>query len=128
MILSRMDANIYQSETTMADNFANTQFKTRQETISTLANKIHKLNEDVPRLITKIIDHNKELQTLIDKVKNVEIVVEEKCKMNTNIMQNLKLLTQDVESMKEKLDDLTYVSHDGTFTWKITNVKNRISI
>ena len=28
--------------------------------------------------------------------------------------------------MKEKIDDLQYISYDGTYTWKITNIQEKI--
>ncbi|CAF4772212.1 unnamed protein product, partial [Rotaria sp. Silwood2] len=37
------------------------------------------------------------------------------------VKPNQEILQQDVASLKQKIDDMQYVSYDGTLIWKITS-------
>ncbi|CAF4286818.1 unnamed protein product, partial [Rotaria sordida] len=40
---------------------------------------------------------------------------------------NQEILQQDVASLKQKVDDMQYVSYDGTLIWKITSLHEKMS-
>jgi hypothetical protein len=43
------------------------------------------------------------------------------------VKHNQDILNQDLISLKEKIDDMQNVSYDGTFVWKITSFKEKMS-
>jgi hypothetical protein len=53
--------------------------------------------------------------------------VEESHSFLQGVKHNQDILNQDLASLKEKINDMQYVSYDGTFVWKITNFKEKMS-
>ncbi|CAF4555534.1 unnamed protein product, partial [Rotaria sp. Silwood2] len=43
-----------------------------------------------------------------------------------SVKSNQEILQQDVASLKQKVDDMQYVSYDGTLIWKITNFHEKM--
>jgi hypothetical protein len=43
------------------------------------------------------------------------------------IKPNQEILQQDVASLKQKVDDMQYVSYDGTLIWKISGFREKMS-
>ncbi|CAF4231106.1 unnamed protein product, partial [Adineta steineri] len=67
------------------------------------------------------------LQTLTENVSQVKQSIEETTTFLNGVKQNQDILRQDTSSLKEKINDGQNVSYDGTFIWKITNVKEKMS-
>jgi chromosome segregation ATPase len=125
--LTDADTDTAQTTTGIDDNFAMNQLEELYETISVLASGINTLNEDTQRLNTELVEHETKLQSLIENVSKVKIAVEEENALLERNTQNLGLLDKDLVSLQEKIDDMQYVSYDGTFTWKITNFQEKMS-
>jgi hypothetical protein len=56
----------------------------------------------------------------------VPLSVEESQSFLQGVKHNQDILNQDVISLKEKIDDMRYVSYDGTLVWKITNFREKM--
>jgi DNA repair exonuclease SbcCD ATPase subunit len=125
--LTDADTDTAQTTTGIDDNFAMNQLEELYETISVLASGINTLNEDTQRLNTELVEHETKLQSLIENVSKVKIAVEEENALLERNTQNLGLLDKDLVSLQEKIDDMQYISYDGTFTWKITNFQEKMS-
>jgi hypothetical protein len=58
---------------------------------------------------------------------NIKLSEEESCGFLQDIGPNLHVLIQDLASLKEKVNDMQYISYDGTLVWKIANFKEKMS-
>ncbi|CAF5187823.1 unnamed protein product [Rotaria sp. Silwood1] len=110
------------------DNFAINQLKELHETINILTNGSETLIEDIKRLSTESVEYENNLQHLTETVSNLKVAVEEGHCVGEALVQNLKVLNQDLVSLQEKIDDIPYVSNDGTIVWKITNIRDKLGM
>jgi chromosome segregation ATPase len=127
---NQMDTDTHQTTTTMTtttNNFAMDQLEELYETVRILSSGAQTLNEDRQRLNSELLEHQTKLQSLTDNASQVQVAVEEENALLEGIKRNLEILNQDVISLKEKIDDMQYISYDGTFTWKITNFQEKMS-
>jgi chromosome segregation ATPase len=128
MTSTQMDTDTPQTTTTTMDNnFAVNQLEELYETISMLSRGTQTLNEDAERLNSDLLEHETKLQSLTENVSQVKVAVEEENALLEGITRNLEILNQDLVSLTEKIDDMQYISYDGTFTWKIPNLQEKMS-
>jgi chromosome segregation ATPase len=127
---NQMDTDTHQTTTTMTtttNNFAMDQLEELYETVRILSSGAQTLDEDRQRLNSELLEHRTKLQSLTDNASQVQVAVEEENALQEEMTRNLEILNQDVISLKEKMDDMQYISYDGTFTWKITNFQEKMS-
>jgi len=128
MTSTQMDTDTSQRTTTTIDNnFAVNQLEELYQTINILSSGTQTLNEDAGRLNSDLLEHETKLRSLTENVSQVKVAVEEENALLEGITRNLGLLNQDLVSLTEKIDDVQYISYDGTFTWKITKVQEKMS-
>jgi predicted nucleic acid-binding Zn-ribbon protein len=85
------------------------------------------LNDDGQRLSNESLQSQLKLQVLSEEATNVKISIEESQGFLQGVKHNQDIVSQDLTSLKEKLDDMQYVSYDGTLVWKITNFQEKMS-
>ncbi|CAF0929203.1 unnamed protein product [Adineta steineri] len=68
-----------------------------------------------------------QFETLIENIPQLKQSTEDSHRFLAGFKLNQDIFSQDASSLKEKIDDLQNVSHDGTFIWKITNVREKMS-
>jgi predicted nucleic acid-binding Zn-ribbon protein len=124
---TEMDTNTSRTTTTIDNNFAMNQLQELHDTIALLGSGAETLNEDAQQLNTNLLEHQVKLQRLTENIANVKLGVEEASVLLDGVGRNLDILNQDLISLKEKIDDMQYVSYDGTFIWKITGVREKMS-
>ncbi|CAF4853117.1 unnamed protein product [Rotaria sp. Silwood1] len=127
MTSNQMDTDSPRTTTMIDDNFAINQLKELHETINILTNGSETLIEDIKRLSTESVEYENNLQHLTETVSNLKVAVEEGHCVGEALVQNLKVLNQDLVSLQEKIDDIPYVSNDGTIVWKITNIRDKLA-
>jgi len=127
MTSTQMDTDTPQTTTTMDTNFAMNQLEELYETISILGNGAQTLNEDAQRLNSELHEHETKLQSLIENASQVKGAVEEENALLDGITRNLEILNHDLVSLQERIDDIQYISYDGTLTWKIPNFQEKMS-
>ena len=127
MTSNEMDTDTPRTTTTIDNNFAINQLEELYETIRVLGSGVETLNADTQRLNSNLVEHQIKLQHLTENVTNVKLGIEEESVVLDGTRQNLDILNQDLMSVAEKIDEMQYVSYDGTFTWKITNFRNKMS-
>ncbi|CAF2709244.1 unnamed protein product [Rotaria sp. Silwood2] len=82
--------------------------------------------------LSQLNDRNESLQvpislsTLAEKLLKVKLSVEESSLFLEGMQDNQDLLSQALSSLQEKINDLQYVSYDGTLVWKITNFHEKM--
>ncbi len=124
---NQMDTDTPQTTTTIDTNFAMNLLEGLYETISILGNGAQTLNEDAQKLNSELHEHEAKLQSLIENTSQVKVAVEEENVLLEGITRNMELLNQDLMSLQERIDDMQYISYDGTLTWKIPNFQEKMS-
>jgi FtsZ-binding cell division protein ZapB len=97
------------------------------ETINVLAGGIQTLNDDTQRLSSESIRMQTSIESLTQDFATLKLSVQEQSAFLDGIKPNQEILQQDVASLKQKVDDMQYVSYDGTLIWKITNFREKMS-
>jgi SMC interacting uncharacterized protein involved in chromosome segregation len=122
---NQMDTDTHQTTKT-TNNFTMDQLEELYETVRILSNGAQTLNEDRQRLNSELLEHQTKLQSLTDNASQVQVAVEEENAALNRIKKDVETLSEDLFSLKEKIDDMQYISYDGTFTWKITNFQEKM--
>jgi chromosome segregation ATPase len=97
------------------------------ETIDHLANGIQTLNDDTQRLSSESIRLQTSIESLTQDFGTLKLSIQEQSAFLDGIKPNQEILQQDVASLKQRVDDMQYVSYDGTSIWKITNFREKMS-
>jgi chromosome segregation ATPase len=112
--------------TTVSDP-ATAQVMELYETLNILTGGVEALNDDGQRLSNESLQSQIRLQALIEETSKVQLSVEESHGFLQGVKHNQDILSQDLTSLKEKINDMQYVSYDGTLVWKITNFQEKMS-
>jgi chromosome segregation ATPase len=97
------------------------------ETLNILSGGIETLNDDGQRLSHESLQSQIKLQTLTEDFSQVKLSVEESHIFLEGVKHNQDILHQELSSLKEKINDMQHVSYDGSFVWKITNFREKMS-
>jgi len=129
--VSGMDVDMGQggasSMATTTNETISTQMQEIYETINVLAGGIQTLNDDTQRLSSESIRMQTSIESLTQDFATLKLSVQEQSAFLDGIKPNQEILQQDVASLKQKVDDMQYVSYDGTLIWKITNFREKMS-
>jgi hypothetical protein len=94
--------------------------------LNVLLGGIETLNDDGQRLNNESLYSQIKLRTLAQDFSQVQLSVEETKSFLEGLKLNQDILKQDLTSWKEKVEDMQHVSYDGSFIWKITNVREKM--
>jgi hypothetical protein len=127
---SRMDIDILpHSITTMnstVNNNTNIQLQEVYETIDIMAGGIQTLIDDAQHLSDNSLRIRTEMEVLNQNFTALKISIQEQNIFLDGVKPNQEILNQDVASFKQKVEDMQFVSYDGTFIWKITNFREKM--
>ncbi|CAF3128137.1 unnamed protein product [Rotaria sp. Silwood2] len=118
-----MDINVGQPTTN--NNFS-TQMQEIHETINVLASGIQILNDDTQHLCSKSIQLQSSIELLTQDFSSLKLSVQEKSSFLDVVKPNQEILQQDAASLKQKIDDMQYVSYNGTLIWKIMSFREKL--
>ncbi|CAF1001423.1 unnamed protein product [Rotaria sordida] len=124
---TKMETDITRTTTAVTSDPALIQLQEFYETLNILAGGIETLNDDGQRISNELLQCHIKLQTLVEDFSQVKLSVEESHSFLEGVKQNQDILNQDLTSLKEKINDMQYVSYDGTFIWKITNFQEKMT-
>ncbi|MHC5719964.1 MAG: hypothetical protein ACYTX0_50015, partial [Nostoc sp.] len=122
---SQMEADTSQTTTTTSGDRIPARLHDLYETLNILAGGVEALNDDGQRLNNESLQSQIFLQALSEQFSNVKLSVEESHSFLQGVKHNQDILKQDLESMKEKINDMQYVSYDGTYVWRIANFREK---
>ncbi|CAF1286001.1 unnamed protein product [Didymodactylos carnosus] len=108
--------------TNSAINYFYSQLQQLYETLTTVTKNFQPLNEDSIRLSTESLRRQNLLQACQNEI---NLIKQSKAEIDSYIVglgPNHEILQHELDSVKQKVEDLQYISYDGTFTWKISNV------
>jgi predicted nucleic acid-binding Zn-ribbon protein len=112
--------------TTTNDNLTS-QMQEVYETINILASGVQTLNDDTQRLSSDSVRLQNSIESKTQDFLSFKISVQEQSPFLDGIKPNQEILQQDVASLKQKVDDMQYVSYDGTLIWKIVSFHEKMS-
>ncbi|CAF1262355.1 unnamed protein product [Rotaria sordida] len=121
-----MDTDLPHTTTVGVDNSITTHLQELYETLSILSDGIETLNDDGQRLNNELLQCQIKLQTLEQDFSQIKLSVEETNSFVQGLKPNQDILHQDLVSIKQKIDDMQYVSYDGISVWKIANFREKM--
>jgi predicted nucleic acid-binding Zn-ribbon protein len=124
---TEMNTNTSRTTTTIDNNFAMNQLQELHDTIALLGSGAETLNEDAQQLNTELLEQQFKLQRLTEILSKTESNLNKESISMEELREKLDIECRELISLKEKIDDMQYVSNDGTFTWNITNVREKMS-
>ena len=97
------------------------------EKLNNLSEQIQKLNIDTIQLNQEHINLNERFGTAVQELNNIYASVNERIQKKQMIQPNQERLQQSIEELQQIYDNSECVSTDGTLTWRVTNVAEKIS-
>jgi hypothetical protein len=97
------------------------------EMINVLAGAMQALNDDTQRLSSESVRLQAGVESLTKDCAIVKQSIQEQSVFLDGIKPNQEILQQEVASLKQTIDDLQYVSYDGTLLWKISSFQEKMS-
>ncbi|CAF2813784.1 unnamed protein product [Rotaria sp. Silwood2] len=121
-----MDNNFSSVITAGTYNTATAQLQELYKMLNILSGSIEALNNDQERLSNESLQIQVTIPSLTEELSKVKLSIQESSSFLEGVKHNQDILNQDLASIEEKINDLQYVSYDGTFIWKITNFKEKM--
>ncbi|CAF1347485.1 unnamed protein product [Rotaria sp. Silwood1] len=112
--------------TTTTNKNINKQMQRICETRNILPSGIQILNDDTQSLSSESSRLLSSIQSLAQHFSSIKFSIQEESSFLNGIKINQEILQQDIESLKQKIDNTQYVSYDGTFTWRITHIYEKM--
>ncbi|CAF3665215.1 unnamed protein product [Rotaria sp. Silwood1] len=124
---STMDVDTLSHTTMLSSDNINNQLQEVCQTIDILADGVSTLNGDAQRLSQESLQLHNTIDNLTREFAILKISIQEQGTYLDGLKPNQDVLNQDVTSLKQKLDDMQFVSYDGTLLWKIPNFSSRMA-
>ncbi|CAF1368354.1 unnamed protein product [Rotaria sp. Silwood1] len=124
---STMDVDTLSHTTMLSSDNINNQLQEVCQTIDILADGVSTLNGDAQRLSQESLQLHNTIDNLTREFAILKISIQEQGTYLDGLKPNQDVLNQDVASLKQKLDDMQFVSYDGTLLWKIPNFSSRMA-
>ncbi|CAF0911956.1 unnamed protein product [Didymodactylos carnosus] len=120
-------ADTTSSSTSSAINYFYSQLQQLYESLTTVTKNFQPLNEDSIRLSTESLRQQNLLQACQNEINLIKQSKAEIDSYIAGIEPNHEILLQELASLKQKVEDLQSISYDGTLTWKISNVSEKMA-
>jgi len=115
------------SDTTTANTSTSDLAEDVEDALGILMNGIEALVDEEQRLTQESLQIQLQLQALAEHASQVKLSIQESRSYLDGVKQNFDILKQDLSSLDEKINDRQCISYDGTFIWKINNVKEKMN-
>ncbi|CAF4002771.1 unnamed protein product [Adineta steineri] len=126
-----MEIDTYPYSTTMTippiDDDLKAKLHEIYETINMFAHGFEILDDDAQRLSNELVNINNTLTTSSKDTITLKLSIEEENSFLNGQKLNHEILSQDVASLKQKVEDMQFTSYDGMFIWKITNFNEKMA-
>ena len=122
LMRSQMDLDLPRT-TTSTSTMSNDQLN---QTIDVLLGSIQVLNDDTQQLSSEALRTQYLLQYTSENLSKLKIAVDETNTFVEGLTPNQQVLQQDLDSLKQEIEDKQSVSYDGTLIWRITNVQKKL--
>jgi hypothetical protein len=121
-----MDVDNHPHTATSSSANTNAQLEEVSETIHVLASGNQTLNEDAERLTNESRQLYNKLEVLTKDFAALKLSIQEQNTFLDGLKPNQEILQQDAVSLKQKIEDLKFVSYEGTIIWKISNFADKM--
>jgi uncharacterized protein YoxC len=123
------DVSTHPTTTLISSDSQNTNSKLQEicETVDIMVGGIQVLTEDAQRLSDESLRLQNGIDVLSRNLATIQISVQEQSGFLDGIKPNQDILNQNTASLKQKVEDMQFVSYDGSLIWKIANVKEKMS-
>jgi len=98
------------------------------ETINVLLGSIQALNDDTQRHSSESLRTQYSLQILSENLSKLKLSIQDTNASIGGFKPNQQILQQDIDSLKEDLEDQQATSYDGTLIWRITDVQKKMGM
>ncbi|CAF3612277.1 unnamed protein product [Rotaria sp. Silwood1] len=122
-----MNNDFSQVTTVRICNTDRTQLQDLYEMLNSLSSGIDTLSNDQERLSNESLQIQVTISVLTEELFKAKLSIEETNALLEGVKLNQDILNQNLASIHEKVNELQYLSYDGTFVWKITNFKEKMN-
>ncbi|CAF3884095.1 unnamed protein product [Rotaria sp. Silwood2] len=97
------------------------------EKINNLSKNIREVSNESVKLNNDYMNLNERLNTLIQELNNFHVAINEKIPIKQSIQPHQEKLQKDIEQLHERCLNNEHVSTDGTLTWRVEHVSEKIA-
>lgn len=97
------------------------------EKLTNLAEKIQKLNDETIQISRDFLKLNELGQIAVQEVSNFKTAIEERSIAIANLQPKQESIQQEIEKLKKAFEENQHVSTDGSLTWRIDRVAERMA-
>ncbi|CAF1518141.1 unnamed protein product [Didymodactylos carnosus] len=103
------------------------QLKRCHETLIILSQGIQTLSNDSSRLNEESLHVNNLIPGVQNELNQMKVSIEKKDTFFSSTALNQEAIQQQLSSIKEIVDEMEFVSVDGTLIWKVTNISEKMA-
>jgi len=98
------------------------------KTLDVLLGSVQVLNDDSQKLSSQNVHTQYSLQSLAEDLSKLKTAVQETNAFKESLKPNHQILLQDLDSFKRDIEDQQSTSYDGTYLWRITDVRKKMGM
>jgi hypothetical protein len=98
------------------------------KTLDVLLGNVQVLNDDSQKLSLQNVHTQYSLQSLAEDLSKQKTAVQETNAFKESLKPNHQILLQDLDSFKRDIEDQQSTSYDGTYLWRITDVRKKMGM
>jgi len=98
------------------------------KTLDVLLGSVQVLNDDSQKLSSQNVHTQYSLQSLAEDLSKQKTAVQETNAFKESLKPNHQILLQDLDSFKRDIEDQQSTSYDGTYLWRITDVRKKMGM
>ncbi|CAF0800447.1 unnamed protein product [Rotaria sordida] len=97
------------------------------EKLSDLAEKVQKLNDDTVELSRDFVKLNELCQAAVQEVNHFQRAANERNTVMSSLQPKQDGIQKEIEQLKQNFEENQHVSTDGTLTWRVDRVAERMA-
>ncbi|CAF1166699.1 unnamed protein product [Didymodactylos carnosus] len=97
------------------------------DTITVLSQGIQSLSNDTTRLGAESFRHQNSIQSAFSDVNQLKLSIKETDNYLAAIAPNQEMMQEQLSSIKQKVEETELSFYDGTLTWKVADISNKMA-
>ncbi|CAF0831586.1 unnamed protein product [Didymodactylos carnosus] len=97
------------------------------EKLTILDQGIKTLMSNTARIASEIQRNEHIIQSVFSAIQPLKLSIDEKDSFLARVSQNQQIIQEELTKTKEDLQNIEHTFYDGMFTWKITNVSDKMA-
>ncbi|CAF3111634.1 unnamed protein product [Rotaria sp. Silwood2] len=97
------------------------------EKLCDLAEKVQKLNDDTVQISRDFVKMNELYQVAVQEVNHFQTAANERNVVMSNLQPKQDTIQKKIEQLKQTLEESQHISTDGTLTWRVDQVAERMA-